>query len=263
MAGITELKNELVTEIPQVQVKVDLAKAERYGLKPGDVRRAASTLIAGEEVGDIFFEGRAYDVNVWSTPATRKNLNSIRELLLDTPKGGHVRLGDVADISIQPTANVIIRENLARKVDVTANVKGRDLGAVARDVEAALRTVDFPSGYHAEVLGEYAERQAAQRNLLLAGALAVLAIFFLLQTSFGEWRMAILTFLTLPWALVGGALAAYFAGGGILSLGSLVGFLTVLGIATRNGIMMISHFRHLEDEEGMTFGSGAGAARRA
>ena len=252
--GITELKKELVVEVPQVQVKVDLAKAQRYGLKPGDVRRAASTLISGEEVGDIFFEGKAYDVNVWSTPATRQNLSSISELLIDTPKGGHVRLGDIADISIEPTANVVIREDLSRKMDVTANVKGRDLGSVARDVEAALAKIDFPIGYHAEVLGEYAERQAAQRNLLIAGSLAVLAIFFLLQTSFGKWRLAILTFVTLPWALVGGALAAYFVGGGILSLGSLVGFLTILGIATRNGIMMISHFQHLEEEEGELFG---------
>ena len=107
--------------------------------------------------------------------------------------------------------------------------------------------------FHGEVLGEFAERQKAQRNLTLAGSLAVIAIFFLLYTSFGNWRLAILTFFTLPWALVGGLLAAYFSTG-VLSLGSLVGLLTILGIATRNGIMMISHFQHLEDEEGMKFG---------
>jgi CzcA family heavy metal efflux pump len=255
--GVTDLKKELVTEIAQVEVKVDLAKAQRFGLKPGDVRRAASTLIAGEEVGDIFYDGKAYDVQVWSVPSVRKNMNSIGELLIDTPRGGRIRLADVADIAVKPTPNVVIRENLSRKVDVTANVaRGSDLGTVARDVQAALDKVDFPLGYHAEVLGEYAERQAAQRNLLIAGGIAVLAIFFLLQTSFGKWRLAILTFFTLPWALVGGALAAYFAGGGMLSLGSLVGFLTILGIATRNGIMMVSHFQHLEAEEGEPFGPG-------
>jgi CzcA family heavy metal efflux pump len=252
--GVIDLKKELVTEIAQIEVKADLAKLEKYGLKPGDVRRAASTLINGEEVGDIFYEGKAYDVNVWSTPATRANVSNIRELLIDTPNGGRVRLGDIADISFKPTPNVIIREDLARKMDVTANVKGRDLGSVAQDVEAAIAKIEFPLGYHAEVLGEYAERQAAQRNLLIAGSLAVLAIFFLLVTSFGKWRLATLTFLTLPWALVGGALAAFFTGGGVLSLGSLVGFLTILGIATRNGIMMVSHFQHLEEEEGVTFG---------
>jgi CzcA family heavy metal efflux pump len=254
ISGVIELKKELVTEIPQLEIKVDLDKAQQVGLKPGDVRRAASTLLQGEEVGDIFFEGKAYDVNVWSTPATRQNLNSVRELLIDTPKSGRVRLGDLAEFAIRPTANVVIRENLSRKVDVTANVRGRDLGSVARDVEAALTKINFPLGYHAEVLGEYAERQSAQRNLQIAGGVAVLAIFLLLLTSFGKLRLALLTFFTLPWALVGGALAAYFTSKGILSLGSLVGFLTVLGIATRNGIMMISHFQHLEEVEGVPFG---------
>jgi Cu/Ag efflux pump CusA len=129
----------------------------------------------------------------------------------------------------------------------------RDLGAIAEDVEDALQKIEFPLGYHSETLGEYAERQAAQQNILIAGLVVVIAIFFLLVTSFENLRLATLTFFTLPWALVGGVLAAYFTGG-ILSLGSLVGFLTILGIATRNGIMMISHFQHLEEEEGIPFG---------
>ncbi len=116
---------------------------------------------------------------------------------------------------------------------------------MAADVEKTLDGIDFPLGFHAELLGEFAERQAAQQNLLLAGSIAVIAIFFLLYTSFSNWRLATLTFFTLPWALVGGLLAAYFSNG-VLSLGSLVGLLTILGIATRNGIMMISHFQHLE-----------------
>jgi len=108
--------------------------------------------------------------------------------------------------------------------------------------------------YHAEVLGEYAERQAAQQKIVLAGIIAAVAIFFLLYTSFENWRLATLTFITLPWALVGGVLAAFVVGSGVISLGSLVGFLTVLGIATRNGIMLISHFQHLEEHEGEKFG---------
>jgi Cu/Ag efflux pump CusA len=148
---------------------------------------------------------------------------------------------------------VIEREGQSRKIDVSANVEGRDLGSVARDVEAAIQNLEFPLGYHAELFGEYAERQAAQRQLFFSGIVAVIAIFFLLVTSFQNLRLATLTFLTLPWALVGGLLAAYMSTG-VLSLGSLVGLLTVLGIATRNGIMMISHFQHLEEEEGETFG---------
>jgi CzcA family heavy metal efflux pump len=251
--GVADLKKELHMETPQVEVEVDLAKAEQYGLKPGDVRRTAAFLLQGEEVGDIFLDGKTYDVNVWSIPEARHSLSDIENLLIDTPSGERVRLADVADVRIGAVPNVIEREGQSRKIDVSLNVKGRDLGAVAADVERTLDTIDFPLGFHAEVLGEFAERQAAQRSLLLAGSIAVIAIFFLLYTSFGSWRLATLTFFTLPWALVGGLLAAYFSNG-VLSLGSLVGLLTILGIATRNGIMMISHFQHLEEEEGMPFG---------
>jgi len=237
-----------------VEVEVDLAKAQRYGVKPGDARRAAAVLISGEEIGDIFVDGKTYDVNVWSTPETRNSVSSIRELLIDTPYGDKVRLGDVADVRIAPTPNVAEREGQSRKIDVSANVRGRDLGSVAQDVERRLQKVQFPLGYHVEVLGEYRERQTAQQSLFIAGAVAVIGIFFLLRTSFGNWRLATLTFLTLPWALVGGLLGAFFSSGGVLSLGSLVGFLTILGIATRNGIMMISHYQHLEEEEGVPFG---------
>jgi Cu/Ag efflux pump CusA len=251
--GVADLKKELHMETPQVEVEVDLAKAEQYGLKPGDIRRTAAFLMQGEEVGDIFLNGKTYDVNVWSTPETRHSLSDIENLLIDTPSGERIRLADVADVRIGAVPNVIEREGQSRKIDVTLNVKGRDLGAVATDVEKTLEGIDFPLGFHAELLGEFAEREAASRSLLLAGSIAVIAIFFLLYTSFSNWRLATLTFFTLPWALVGGLLAAYFSTG-VLSLGSLVGLLTILGIATRNGIMMISHFQHLEHEEGMPFG---------
>jgi CzcA family heavy metal efflux pump len=251
--GVADLKKELHMETPQVEVEVDLAKAEQHGLKPGDVRRMAAFMMQGEEVGDIFLNGKTYDVNVWSTPESRHSLSDIENLLIDTPSGERVRLADVAEVRIGAVPNVIEREGQSRKIDVTLNVKGRDLGAVAADVEKTLDGIDFPLGFHAELLGEFAEREAAQRSLLLAGSIAVIAIFFLLYTSFNNWRLATLTFFTLPWALVGGLLAAYFSNG-VLSLGSLVGLLTILGIATRNGIMMISHFQHLEHEEGMPFG---------
>jgi Cu/Ag efflux pump CusA len=252
--GVVDLKKELHMETPQVEVEVNLVKAQEYGLKPGDVRRAAAFLLQGEEVGDIFVGGKTYDVNVWSTPETRHSLSDIENLLLDTPGGERVRLADVADVRIGAVPNVVEREGQSRKIDVSLNVKGRDLGSVAEDVENTLESMEFPLGFYYEIKGEFAEREAAQRDLLVAGSLAVIAIFFLLYTSFNNWRLATLTFFTLPWALVGGLLAAYFSNG-VLSLGSLVGLLTILGIATRNGIMMISHFQHLEHEEGMAFGT--------
>jgi Cu/Ag efflux pump CusA len=164
-----------------------------------------------------------------------------------------VALGDVAQVRIEPTPNVVEHDNLFRKIDVVGNVRGRDLGSVAGDVERAVQGVGFPLGYRAELLGEYKERQTAQRRLLSVGIIVAISIFLLLQATFRSWRLATLSFLTLPMALVGGALAA-FIGGGVISLGSLVGFFTVLGIAARNGILLINHFQHLEQYEGETFG---------
>lgn len=251
--GVVDNHVDFQVDVPQIQVHVDLARAARYGLKPGDVRRAAATLVAGEEVGDIFRDGKAYDTVVWSTPETRSNVSSISNLLIDTPSGQRVRMGDVADVSIQPIPNLIERQGDSRRIDVAANVQGRDLGSVAKEVGEKIEHVTYPRGYHAELLGEWAERQAAQRRLLQSAGLAALAILLLLQTSFGSWRLATLSFLTLPVALVGGVLAAYLSGG-VISLGSLVGFFTVFGIAARNGILLINHCQHLETEEGETFG---------
>ena len=252
--GIIDLHVELQVEVPQIEVEVNLPAAQAYGIKPGDVRRAAAVLIAGEEMGDVFFGGKAYDVQLWSTPETRQSMSDIEALLLDTPTGDHVALGEIADVSLQPVPNAISHEGLARRIDVGANIEGRDLGAVVAEVEQALSEVDFPLGYHPELLGEFAERQEAETRLLLFAIGAAIGVFLLLQASFGSMRLAILSFLTLPSALVGGVLAAFFTDG-VISLGSLVGFFTVLGIAARNGIMMINHFQHLERYEGETFGT--------
>jgi CzcA family heavy metal efflux pump len=252
--GIVDLNVQLQSQVPQIQVEVNLAAAQRYGLKPGDVRRASGTLLAGEEVGDIFRDGKAYDVNVWSTPATRQSLTSVRDLLLDTPGGGHVRLGEVATVQIRPAQSVIYRENASRRIDVGAEVTGRDLSAMADEVEDRLEHIQFPLGYHAVVLGEYAEREAASNRLLGFAIAAALGVFLILLASFENARVAVLGFLTLPSALVGGLLAVYFTGD-VISLGSLVGFLTVFGIAARNMIMLISHYQHLERHEGEAFGS--------
>jgi Cu/Ag efflux pump CusA len=253
VSGLTELHTELQQDVPQIDVRVRLPIAKRYGVKPGDVRRAAGTLIASEEVGDLFHGGKAYDVHVWSLPGTRRDLSAIRNLPIDTPEHGQVALSTLADVRVRPTPNVIKRENASRRIDVAANLSDRHLGAVSRDVETALRQVSLPVGYHAELLGEAAERKATDRRLLLLAVGAVLAILLLLQAAFRSWRLAWLLLLTLPMALVGGVLAAY-AGVGVISLGALIGFFTVLGIAARNGIMMISHFQHLERVEGETFG---------
>jgi CzcA family heavy metal efflux pump len=252
--GIVENEVELQTTVPQVEVEVRLDDAQRYGLKPGDVRRAAATFVTGEEVGDIFYEGKTYDVQVWSPPEARNSLTDIQQLPINTPDGNAIQLVDVADVGISPRPNSIHRQDVSRTIEVGANVRGRSLGAVAGDIEEGLEEMKLPTGYHAEVEGEYKERQEADRRLLTYGLIAAAGIFFLLLTSFKSARLAALSFFTLPMALVGGALFAFFFSDGVISLGSLVGFFTILGIVARNGIMQITHFQHLEKYEGVEFG---------
>jgi Cu/Ag efflux pump CusA len=164
-----------------------------------------------------------------------------------------VRLGDVADVSIVPTPNEIKRENASRRLDITCNVEGRDLGAVAEEIKAKVDELTFDQEYRPEFLGEYAAQREATTKLYALSALAVLGIVLLLYIDFQNVRHTALVAFTVPFALIGGVVAV-LATGGVLSLGSLVGFVTVLGIAARNGIMMVSHFRHLQYEEGEPFG---------
>ena len=252
--GVVDAHRDISSDVPQAEVIVNLAKAQKYGLKPGDVRRDAATLVAGEEVGDIFRAGKAYDVVVWSPDSVRNSFTDIKDLPIDLPSGGHIRLGEVATVALRPNPNAIDRQDDSRYLDVGAAVSGRDLGSVVHDIQAKLASVQLDRGYHVEMLGEYQERQAAQSRLLESAVIAGLLTLFLLQAAFRRWRLAVMAFLTLPMALVGGVLAAWLAGG-IISLGSLVGFFTVFGIAARNGILLINHCQHLEEAEGMEFGS--------
>ncbi len=251
--GLVELHVGQQVEIPQIQVKVNLEKAARYGLKPGDVRRVATRIMSGQEVTDIHREGKVYDVFVWSSSAIRTNPDTIGEFLIDTPYGGRVRMAEVADIALVPTPNKIKRENNSRRIDIEGNVRGRDLGAVAEEVEDLIEGMHFPVGYRPEVLGEYREREIAQENMFYISIAVAISIFAILYASFQNWLLASLIFLSLPAALVGGIIAAYISDG-IISLGSLVGIITVLGIAARNGILLIQHYRHMELVEEVPFG---------
>jgi CzcA family heavy metal efflux pump len=251
--GTVDPAVEQIEQIPQIEVEVDIDAAREHGITPGYVRRQSSALIASEEVSDIFVGGKAYDVHVWTQKEFRDSVPDVENLLIDTPNGRQVRLNEVADVSIGPIANAIKHERQTRRVDATADVAGRDLASVVGDVHDAVANIDFPPGYHAEVLGEAPELNAAQDDLLLYGILAMIVVFLLIQAALGSTRLALLVFLLLPMALAGAVLAAKIDTG-VLSLGSLVGFLTVLGIAGRNGIFMVAHFRHLEREEGVPFG---------
>ena len=253
--GIVDLHVELQSEVPQVQVEVDLAAAQRMASNPAISAGRRPPCCPARKVGDIFRDGKAYDVQVWSTPATRSSLSSIRELLIDTPSGGHVRLGDVAQVRIAPAPNVVQRENDSRRIDVGANVQGSGYRRRRRRYRTPPADGRVPAGVSCRGAGRVCGAAGGPDQLLGLALARRARDFLLLQLSFGSWRLAALSFLTLPSALVGGLLAA-FAAGGVISLGSLVGFFTVFGIAARNGILLINHYQHLERYEGETFGPG-------
>jgi CzcA family heavy metal efflux pump len=253
--GLVDVQPAPLQFIPEADVTVNVAAAQRYGLSPGEVRRAAAIMMASEPVATIPVDGALINVAAWSTPATRANLTSLSQLPIDTPNGGQVPLGALASIVVAPSPSVIYRENGERETEVDANVSGRSLGSVVAAVKSALATMPLPAGYRTELLGEAPERAAAQNRLIDYGLAALVLILLLLQAAFKSWRLSMLEFLTLPMALVGGVIAAWIFLGSI-TLGALVGFFAVLGIAARNGILMICHFGYLEEHENEPFGVG-------
>ena len=251
--GVSNLKVESQVLVPQVEVRLRPDAAEQFGLTAGHVRRAVTTLLRGSTVGEVYESQKRFAVVVCGNASLRSDPTSLEDLRIDTPSGAHVPLGAVADIYIAATPNEIKREGASRRIDITCNADGRDLGTVAREVEEKVRGLTFAREYHPEFLGEFKAREESRRRLYALSALALLGILLLLYIDFQSLRLTLLVALTLPFALIGGVFAAWMAGG-VLSLGSLVGFVTVLGIAARNGIMLVSHYRHLEDAEGMPFG---------
>lgn len=205
-------------------------------------------------MGEVYEGQKRFDVVVWGEAGCRADLAAIRALPVDTPAGMLVRLGEVADVMVVPMPNEIKREAASRRLDITCNVRGRDLGAVAAEVEEKVRGLKFEAGYHPEFLGEEAARRKSTRRLFALAALALLGVVLVIHSDFASWRLTLIVAFTLPFALVGGGVGVLLTGG-LVSLGSLVGFVTVLGIAARNGIMLVSHYRHLEDHEGQAFGS--------
>lgn len=254
ISGIEDAQVEYFEMEPQVEIEVDLAAAERFQVKPGDVRRSTTTLLSGLRVGNLYEEQKVFDVIVWSEPEVRANLTDLENLLIDTPGGGHVRLGEVAEIRIAPTPINIQRDAVSRYIDVTANISGRSYTAVAEDISKKLDPIQFPAEYHAELLGDYAQQSASRQQTWLLAVVAGLGIFLLLQAAFWSWHLALAAFVSVLASLSGGILTALLAGGEI-SLGSLLGFLAILLLAMRFSLVSIRHMQHLQLEEGLEFGA--------
>ena len=252
IGGVTNATVDSPINQPTLEVEIDLPKAQALGIKAGDIRRAAATLMSGLQVGSLFEDQKVFEVVVWGTPDIRQSLSSVRDLLIETPTGGSVRLGDVAEARIAASPDRIQREGVTRRIDVGVSVRGRDIGEVARDVQAAIAQVQFPFEHHAEILGGYADRQADRDRLIALGVAAAILVYLLLQAAFGSWRLAATVFVTFPTALLGGLVVTRAAGEPI-SLGSIAGCIAVLGFAARSSVLLIGRYRTLEREEGQAF----------
>ena len=251
--GIVDPRLEEEVHEPVVEVEVDLAAARAHGVKPGDVRRAAATLISGILVGNLFEEQKIFEVVVWGVPHVRHSVAGINNLMIDTPNGGQVRLGDVAKVRIVSTPIVLRRENVARTLDIVAGVKGRSVEAVNADVRKHIATTGFPLEYRAELVGDYARQEASYRRVAMAVVGVAIAMVFILQATFGNWAMAFAVVLTLPIAASGGILAAAMCSTAP-SLAAMGGLLGVVAVAVRQSVMLVGRYRSLRTRDGMSFG---------
>ena len=254
ISGVTNVRPILPAQEPTLQITVDLTTAQTHGIKPGDVRRAVATLMSGILVGNLFEEQKIFDVVVWGRPELRDSVSDVSNLMISKPDGSLLRLGDVADVRIVPAETVINHEGISAYLDLSIMVQGRSVRAVAGDVDAVVHRLAYPVEYHAEVLSDFTQREAAQQRLLIACIVAVFGIYLLLQASAKSWGMALATLLLLLAALAGGVLTAFLVNG-TLSVASLFGLLAVLSIAARNAIALIKYYQYLELENGEKFGS--------
>jgi CzcA family heavy metal efflux pump len=250
--GVVDLSLEQQMDVPFVRFVLNRPAIARYGLRPGDVADAIETSFAGATVGRIFDRGTAFDLIVKLDPASGAEFARVADLPVDAPGGVVVPVRLLADVRREQGPNMVLRENVQRRIVISCNVAGRDLGSVIDDIRAAVApAVPMPAGYRVEYGGQFESEQSAAQRLLGFGMLVIAALFMLLVVAFGRARDALLVMVNLPLALIGGV-AGVFLSGGVLNVATMIGFITLFGIATRNGIMLVSHIQHLMRDEGVT-----------
>jgi copper/silver efflux system protein len=246
--GVVDLQIEPQTNVPQLQVRLDRDAIAAHGFSMDLVNQIVDVGLNGEVVGQIFEDERSWDLIVRFPGESRNDPESIRRLRVQSSSGVSVPLMQLADIRVDSGPNRISRENVQRKIVVQCNVAGRDLRGTVNQIQAAVaEQVTLPGGYYVVYGGQFESEAEASRVVGVLSLLAILAVFFLLYVAFSNLRLAVLMMSNLPLALIGGV-AAVFVGGGILSIASMVGFITLLGIATRNGILLVSRYEDLLKE---------------
>ncbi|MBI3471957.1 MAG: efflux RND transporter permease subunit [Candidatus Solibacter usitatus] len=250
--GVVDLAIEQQTDIPALRVKVDPSAAARYGVPAGAVTQTLRTAFAGAEAGQVFEGQLSFPLVVRYRGDTPSGIEDIARTQVDTSSGAKVPLSALAEIREDRGPNFIMREGVQRRIVVQCNVAGHDLRTVVNALRGRVATaVRFPPGYRVEYGGQFESEAAASQRLGVLGLLVIAGILLVLTTAFGSIRDALIIMLNLPLALAGGVVGVYLSGG-VLSVASIIGFITLFGIATRNGIMLVSHIRRLREVEGLT-----------
>ena len=249
--GAVDVTDEQQTDIPFLTIRFRRDALAQHGLSIREVSEAIEAAFSGLPVNRVQQGQASFDLVLRFDPSTRANIDAVRATLITTADGARLPLSALADIRNDRAPYSISRENVQRKMVVMANVAGRDLASVVADIRTQVAAgVELPAGYHIEYGGQFESAEAASRTLLILGAAVTVGIFLLLFIAFGTARDALLVMLNLPLAMIGGVIGV-FAAGGVLSVASIIGFITLFGIATRNGVMMISHIHHLVEHEGV------------
>ena len=252
VSGVVDLSTEAQTDIPTLSVRVDPGAAARQGLETGAVAESLQTARVGHTVGQVLEGQIAFPLVVRYAIDQSTDLESVGTTPIQTPDRRQIPLSAVSTIQRDRGPNFVMRENAQRRIVVQSNVSGRDLRSVVTDIQARVaQNVTMPQGYHVEYGGQFESEAQASRQLLWLSLGIIVAILFILSSAFESSRDGLLIMLNLPLALIGGVVGLYLAGG-VLSVASIVGFITLFGIATRNGIMLVSHIRHLQEHEGVT-----------
>ena len=240
--GVVDLQLEPQVPIKQVQIKFNRQAAARYGLTVGQLSAVIETALNGKVVDQILDNQQLFDLVVWLPESDRNNLETISNLLVDTPNGIKIPLTQVAQVNYGTGPNTINRENVSRLIVVSANVAERDIGSIITDVRAKVKDrVTLPAGYFIQYGGQFESEQRAAKNLIIYGALSLIIIAVLMYFAVKSLAATVMIMLNLPLALTGGIFSVAL-GGGILSVASMVGFITLFGVATRNGLLLVDNY---------------------
>ena len=248
--GVADLTVEQQIERPQLTIRPRREMLARYGINLPQFSEFVNACLAGEAVSQVYEQGKSFDLVVRVRHDLHDRIDEVRNLMIDTADGRKVPLSYVADVRSSAGPNTISRENVKRKIVISANVDGRDLRSVVNDIQARIdESVPLPEGYHVEYGGQFESEQAASRTLMLTSVVAIVVIFLLLYHQFRSARESAVILINLPLALIGGVFALLLTTGEV-SIPAVIGFISLFGIATRNGMLLISHYRHLQEVEG-------------